>query len=89
MNGRPGFVTRKGLVTIPAELRRQCNIQEGDSIAVRVIDGRLVLECGEDIARRLEGMLADFAIHPAPTAEAIRIMAEEAWTEDVVERMNR
>ncbi len=89
MNGRPGIVTRTGQVTIQAELRRQCNIQEGDAIAVRVVGGRLVLERGEDIARRLEEMHADFEIHPAPSSVEFRVMAEEAWAENVVERTNR
>ncbi len=89
MSSRSGVVTRKGQVTIPAELRRAFNIKEGDAIAFRVIDGRLVIERGEDIARRSAGILAQWAIHPPPTAEELREMAEEAWVEDAMERMNQ
>lgn len=83
-----GVVTRKGQVTIPAELRRAFHISEGDTVAFRVIDGRLVIERGEEIARRSAGMLAEWAIQPAPTAEELREMAEEAWVEDAIERLN-
>ena len=89
MGNQSGVVTRKGQVTIPADLRRQFNIKEGDAIAFRVIDGRLVLERGEDIARRLEGVFAEYAIDPPPTAEELREMAEEAWAAEAMERMNQ
>ena len=89
VGNQSGIVTRKGQVTIPADLRRAFNIKEGDAIAFRVIDGRLVLERGEDIAHRLDAALAEYAIHPPPSAEELRAMAEEAWTEDAVERLDQ
>ncbi len=64
MGNRSGLVSRKGQVTIPADLRRQFNIKEGDAIAFHVIDGHLVLERGEDIALRTAGILSQWAIHP-------------------------
>jgi AbrB family looped-hinge helix DNA binding protein len=84
---RTGTVTRKGQVTIPAELRRRFNIKEGDAIAFRIIDGRLVLERGEDIVPRSAGLLAEYASQPPPTAEEFRQMAAEAWAVDAVERL--
>ncbi len=35
-------VTRKGQTTIPAEIRSQLAIKEGDDLAVEVIDKRIV-----------------------------------------------
>lgn len=36
-------VTRHGQVTLPAEIRRQANVEEGDILAVRLEDDRIVL----------------------------------------------
>jgi len=36
-------ITRGGQVTIPAEMRRQAGIDIGDYLAVRMVEGRLVL----------------------------------------------
>ncbi len=87
MANQSGVVTRKGQVTIPAEMRRALNINEGDVVAFQVIDGRLVIERGEDLARRSAGMLAQYAIDPPPSAEELRELAAEAWAEDAMRRM--
>lgn len=44
-------VTRKGQVTIPEELRKRLNIQEGDVLAVRQVGNRVVMEEQEDIMK--------------------------------------
>lgn len=36
-------VLKKGKITIPAEVRRRLGIKEGDTIALEMIGGRLVL----------------------------------------------
>ena len=76
LGNRSGVVTRKGQVTISADLRREFNIKEGDRIVFLVDDGRLVVERGEDVARRLGGFLREYAIHPPPEAEEIRELAD-------------
>jgi antitoxin PrlF len=37
-------VTRKGQVTIPAEIREQLGIKEGDKLAVEAIDHQIVFK---------------------------------------------
>jgi AbrB family looped-hinge helix DNA binding protein len=36
-------IRRKGVVTIPEEIRRELDLQEGDHLVVTIEDGRLVL----------------------------------------------
>lgn len=44
----------QGRAVIPAHLRRQLDLQPGDTVAVRVEAGRLVLERREDVLERLQ-----------------------------------
>lgn len=88
MADHSSVMTRKGQVTVPAELRKALGISVGDRIAFRIEDGKLVLETAEAAVRRLTGSLRDYAIHPPPTAEELRSRAEEAWVEDALERLS-
>ena len=36
-----GVITRKGQVTLPADIRRALNLQEGDTVAFRIEDGEV------------------------------------------------
>lgn len=38
------IVSKKGQVVIPVEIRRKYNLQQGDRLAVKDMDGRIVLE---------------------------------------------
>lgn len=52
-------VTRKGQVTIPAEIREQLGIKKGDKLAVEAIDHQIVFKP----IPKLEDMCGIFAGH--------------------------
>ena len=47
-----------GRVVIPAELRHQLELHQGDRVVARVEEGRLVLEKAENIKQRLKQRFA-------------------------------
>jgi AbrB family looped-hinge helix DNA binding protein len=47
-----------GRLTLPAELRKRFNYQEGDVFVLSVVDeGRLELRAGQDVAKAARGVL--------------------------------
>jgi AbrB family looped-hinge helix DNA binding protein len=63
----------QGRLVIPAPLRRSLGFETGDSLIVRVEEGRLILEKAETIKRRLK---CRFAQLPANTHLADELLAE-------------
>ena len=47
-------VNEQGRVTIPRQLRREIEIEPGDSVVAYVEDGRLVLESRDHLAARVQ-----------------------------------
>ena len=88
--GRPmkqwlATVTMKGQVTIPAEVRQLLAIAPNDKVAF-IVDGDQVrlVRVGSVVA----WTAGAFRSHLPPlTAEELRAAAEEAWVEDILERM--
>jgi AbrB family looped-hinge helix DNA binding protein len=79
-------LTRKGQMTVPADVRRDLGLSEGDRIVVSSGDGVVTIRRAESVAERTAGILHKYAIYPPPTAEELREMAADAWVEDAVER---
>ena len=52
-------VTRKGQTTIPAKIRKEIGIKEGDDLAVEAVDGQIVFRP----IPKLEDMCGIFAGH--------------------------
>ena len=51
-------IGKQGRIVIPAEIRSAADLQVGDQLAVRVEDGRLVLERPGDALRALRDLVA-------------------------------
>lgn len=78
-------VTSKGQVTIPAEIRQLLGIAPYDKVAFTVDGDQVHLE---RIGSVVEWTAGAFKGHlPYMTAEELRAAAEEAWVEDILERM--
>lgn len=45
----------QGRVVIPARIRRSLSIEPGDTLVVRVVEGRIVLEKRADVLARVRG----------------------------------
>jgi len=78
-------VTRKGQVTVPAEIRRALGIKEGDRVAFVMEGDEVRLVVKGSVVERTAGVLR--SSRPAETAEELREAAERAIAEGAVERM--
>ena len=78
-------LTRKGQITLPAEVRRALGLRRGDKVAVVLEEnGQARLSpAGSVIARTAGAVKTD---QPPLTAEQLREAAELAWAQESVER---
>ena len=79
-------VTRKGQITIPAEIRHALNIKEGDKVAITLEAGEVKLSRTGSVVTATAGALKGNMPSLPPSEE--RRAAEQAIAEDVVARMN-
>lgn len=79
-----GVMTRKGQVTIPAEMRRALEIEEGDRVAFELVDDEVHIRRVGSVAERTAGILK--GNESPPSAEELREIAEEVIAQDVIER---
>jgi antitoxin PrlF len=77
-------VTRKGQVTIPAEIRRALSLQEGDKVAFEVEDDRVRIARRDGVVARTAGALKSEMSMLPPEEE--RAATEQAIAEDVARR---
>ena len=77
-------VTRKGQITIPAEIRRILGLKEGDRVALVLDKDQVRLSRSRGVVARTAGMLRTTA---APlTAEELREIGEQTIADATVER---
>lgn len=62
-------IGRRGQITIPAELRRQLQLEEGQQLMVQVRDGQLVLR---PAGRSLQALRGSIPVEAPQDFEAIR-----------------
>src|SRR6478672_8529085 len=79
-------LTRKGQMTVPADVRRALGLVEGDRIVVTCDADAVTIRRADNVAERTAGIFHKYAIFPPPSAEELREMAAEAWTQDAIER---
>lgn len=84
MKERWTIVTRKGQVTVPAEIRRELGLSEGDKVAFVLDEGELRLVRTASVVERTAGALRGKG--PALSAERLREAAEQAIAQETVER---
>jgi AbrB family looped-hinge helix DNA binding protein len=78
-------VTRKGQITIPAEIRRALDLKEGDKVVVALEGDEVRLRAAGSVIARTAGLLK--TRKPPLTAEDLRAAGEQAIAEDAVERL--
>jgi len=80
-------MTRKGQITVPAEVRRAMGVSEGDRIAVKVDEsGEVRIAPAESWTVRTAGIFRDYVTGPPLSAEELRVAAEVAIAESAIER---
>ena len=80
----PVTIRRKGQVTLPAELREELNLNEGDVIYFMRRGEETLLVRAEDIIARTAGALAEYA-KDGP----VEIDRDKIWGEIAEERENQ
>jgi antitoxin PrlF len=81
---RTSVVTRKGQVTIPAEIRRSLGLKEGDRVAFVLKDYEVKIVPRGSVTERTAGM---FKTKKRPvSAEKLREEAERAIADDAMKR---
>jgi len=77
-------VIRKGQVTVPAEIRRELELREGDKVAFVLDEGGVRLVRATSVVGRTAGALK--GRKPPLTAEELREAAERTIAQEAVER---
>lgn len=75
-------IGRQGRLMIPADIRSELGLQEGDRLAVHVAGGRLELIPERAKVERLRGVLRDLAPHGGVVDELLAGRRVEAWRDD-------
>lgn len=85
MKERVSVITRKGQITIPAEMRKALDLNEGDKVEISLEDDTVLLKrsSGSVVARTAGALRSDALLL---SAEEEREAAERAIAEDVVSR---
>ncbi|MBI3976726.1 MAG: AbrB/MazE/SpoVT family DNA-binding domain-containing protein [Chloroflexi bacterium] len=78
-------ITRKGQITVPAEIRRALGLKEGDKVALTMENHEVRLRRAGSVVERTAGILR--GDEPVLSAEELRVAAERAIAEATVERM--
>jgi antitoxin PrlF len=84
MNEQLTIVTRKGQVTIPADIRRALGIKEGDKVAFVLEDDQVKLTRKGSVVEQTAGALKSDI--PALSLREERDAAEQAIAEEALER---
>ena len=77
-------LTRKGQITIPAEVRNALGLKRGDRVAVVIEDNQARLMPAESVIARTAGAVK--TDQPPLSARELREAAEQAWAEEAMER---
>jgi len=78
-------ITRKGQITVPAEIRRALGLRQGDKVALVMENDRVFLRRSAGVVARTAAILR--TDRPPLDAEELREKAEQAIAEDVAQRM--
>ena len=80
-------LTRKGQITVPAELRKALGLRQGDKVVLSLHGKEARLTRAGSVVDRTAGIFRQSK--PAPTAEQLRDDAERAISESAEERSGR
>ena len=80
-------ITRKGQVTIPAEIRHSMGLKQGDKVAFVIDQDRVALARAGSVVARTKGVLKSGK--KALTARELRTAGEEAIADEAFERSKK
>jgi AbrB family looped-hinge helix DNA binding protein len=76
-------ITRKGQITIPADIRRELGMSEGDQLDVELQGDTVIVRRASSVAARTGGALAKYRRSTPLTVEEERSLFEQAVAEEV------
>lgn len=79
-----GVVTRKGQITIPAEMREALNLEVGDRVSFDLVDEEIHVRRIGSLVAQTAGILR--GNEEPVSAERLRELAEDAIAEEAAER---
>jgi len=85
MREHNSVITRKGQVTLPAEIRHRLGLKRGDKVSFRIESDQVLLTRGESVSAATEGIFKWYVDKPR-TAEELRAAAEQAIADEERER---
>ncbi|MCO5219642.1 MAG: AbrB/MazE/SpoVT family DNA-binding domain-containing protein [Thermomicrobiales bacterium] len=90
MEGQVIRVRRKGQITLPAEIRRDMGIDEGDKVVLTRENGKYALAAFSDVVDSTAGALAEYAIGKPPIGlDDIHRAIDEAMMENYLRKLAR
>ncbi len=87
MRPRARVITRKGQITLPAEMRRELGLSEGDKVVCTLEGDEVRVARIGSVVERTAGIIKSRG--RAPTEQELKEFAEQAIADAVYERMNR
>lgn len=61
MNIRKGRLVSGGRLQLPADVRRELGLADGDQVVIQVVDGELHVRPRRDVLKRIQTMLRPYA----------------------------
>lgn len=71
MNAHNGKLVSGGRLQLPAEVRRELGLTDGDQVVMRVVDGELHVRPRRDVLKRIQAMLQPYAPHGGSVADEL------------------
>jgi AbrB family looped-hinge helix DNA binding protein len=71
MNMHNGKLVSGGRLQLPAEVRRELGLTDGDQVVMRVVDGELHVRPRRDVLKRIQAMLQPYAPHGGSVADEL------------------
>jgi AbrB family looped-hinge helix DNA binding protein len=84
-----GVITRKGQVTIPAEIRRSLGLKEGDRVSFTQDNGHITIEPLGSVVERTAGVFAKYRRVPPLTIAEEKAAFAQAVADEVAESLER
>jgi AbrB family looped-hinge helix DNA binding protein len=89
MSEYTSVMTRKGQITVPAEIRRTLGLKEGDRVSFIQDGDDIRLVPTGSITERTAGIARRYYHGPAPTEAELREAFERGVAEEVIASMER
>lgn len=87
--GSSGVITRKGQVTIPAEIRRSLGLKQGDRVNFVQDNGHITIEPLGSVVARTAGVFAKYRRVPPLTIAEEKAAFAQAVADEVAESLER